>query len=289
MIMSLSRWRCPQIHHGIIAAVIVLASLSPLAVNGEEVSSMNRKETVIPADSVTLTVMYDNFSFSDECKTSWGYSCLVEIPGTVILFDTGGHGPILMKNMEQLGVDPGVVDIVVLSHEHDDHTGGLGEFLESNREVSVYIPETFGGEIRDLISKHGIESVEVRQPVEIVPGVWSCGVMGDAIPEQSIAIVTDRGPIVITGCAHPGIAEIVAKAKELIGNAPLLVMGGWHLKGSSRTRVEAIIETFDEMGVRYVAPSHCTGENAIAVFEEVYGKRYIAVGAGKVLRGAELR
>jgi 7,8-dihydropterin-6-yl-methyl-4-(beta-D-ribofuranosyl)aminobenzene 5'-phosphate synthase len=233
--------------------------------------------------------MYDNFSFLDGCKTSWGYSCLVEIPGTVILFDTGGHGSILMKNMEQLGVDPGAVDIVVRSHEHDDHTGGLGEFLESNPEVRVYIPETFGGEIRDLISKHGIEPVDVRQPVEIVPGVLSCGVMGGAIPEQSISIVTDRGPIVITGCAHPGIAEIVAKAKELVGSDPLLVMGGWHLKGASSTRVEAVIETFDEMGIRYVAPSHCTGENTIAVFEEVYGKRYIAVGAGKVLRGAELK
>ena len=287
--MSSSRWRFLQIHHGIIAAVIVLASLSPPEVSGEEVSGMNLGEMVIPADSVTLTVVYDNYSFSDGCKTSWGYSCLVEIPGTVILFDSGGHGSILMNNMEQLGVDPGAVDIVVLSHEHGDHTGGLGGFLESNRKVRVYIPETFGEEIRNLVSKHGIEPVDVSQQVEIVPGVRSCGVMGDAIPEQSISIATDRGPIVITGCAHPGIAEIVAKAKEFDGRAPLLVMGGWHLKGSSNARVEAIIETFDEMGVKYVAPSHCTGDNAIAMFSEAYGKRLIEAGAGKILRGAELK
>ncbi len=287
--MSLSRWRFLQIHHGIIAAVILLASLSPLAVNGEEVSGMNLEEALIPADSVTLTVMYDNFPFSDGCKTSWGYSCLVEIPGTMILFDTGGHGSILMENMEYLDVDPAAIDIIVLSHEHGDHTGGLGGFLESNREVRVYIPEAFGGEIRDLISKHGIEPIDVSQQVEIVPGVRSCGVMGDAIPEQSMSIVTDRGPIVITGCAHPGIAEIVAKAKELVGRSPLLVMGGWHLKGSSRARVEAIIETFDEMGVKYVAPSHCTGENTMAVFEEVYGKRYITAGAGREIKGVDLK
>ncbi len=66
-------------------------------------------------------------------------------------------------------------------------------------------------------------------------------------------------------------------------------MGGWHLRVSSREKAEAIIEIFDEMGVRYVAPSHCTGEDQIAVFEEAYGERFIAAGIGKILRVSDLR
>lgn len=286
--MSQSNWRYLRIPLGIIAAVVALTALSPPEVRGEEVSGMDREETVISTDSVTLTVMYDNFSFSDGCNTSWGYSCLVEIPGTMILFDTGGHGSILLNNMEHLGVDPGAVDIVVLSHEHGDHTGGLEGFLDSNPEVKVYIPGTFGEEVRHVISKHGIEPVDVSRPAGIVPGVRSCGVMGDAIPEQSLIVETDRGPILITGCAHPGIAEIVTRARELAGADPLLVIGGWHLKGSSGARTKEIIEVFKEMGVRYAAPSHCTGEDAMAAFKEAYGDRFIRVGAGRIIRGAEL-
>jgi 7,8-dihydropterin-6-yl-methyl-4-(beta-D-ribofuranosyl)aminobenzene 5'-phosphate synthase len=286
--MSLLLCRFLRIDRGIIAAIMIMASLLPFAVNAGEVSGMDREETVISADSVTITILFDNIPYDDGCATSGGYSCLVEVPGTVILFDTGGNGPVLLENMEHLGIDPGAVDIVLLSHEHWDHTGGLDGFLDSNPEVYVYIPGTFGGEIRDVLSKHGIESVDVDRPVEIAPGVRSCGVMGDAIYEQAISIATDRGPIVITGCAHPGIADITVKAKELAGRAPLLVMGGWHLGGSSKARIDAIIETFDEMGVRHVAPSHCTGEGVIALFEEAYGERFIVSGAGKILRGADL-
>jgi 7,8-dihydropterin-6-yl-methyl-4-(beta-D-ribofuranosyl)aminobenzene 5'-phosphate synthase len=265
-----------------------MASLSPPASGGEEVQGMDREETVISADSVTITVIFDNIPFEDDYATSGGFACLVEIPGTVIVFDAGGHGSILMRNTARQGIDPGAVDIVVISHEHWDHTGGLGELLESNPGARVYIPSTFGSGTRDVISKHGIEPIDVSVPVEIVPGVFSSGVMGEAIPEQSILLMTDRGPMVITGCAHPGVAEIAAKGAELAGAAPLLVMGGWHLGGADGARIETIIETFSETGVRYVAPSHCTGENAMAVFEGAYGDRFIRSGAGKMIRGARL-
>jgi 7,8-dihydropterin-6-yl-methyl-4-(beta-D-ribofuranosyl)aminobenzene 5'-phosphate synthase len=287
--MALSRPRFLTIHKGIVASMILIALSPLLAAGGEEVPGMDSDEVIIPADSVVLTVVFDNFPFLDGCETSWGYSCLVEIPGTAILFDTGMHGSILMSNMERLGIDPGAIDIVVLSHEHGDHVGGLRGFLDANRDVSVYIPNTFGAEVRGTLSKYDIESVDVAGPVEIVPGVMSCGVMSEVISEQSISIQTDRGSIVITGCAHPGIVEIAARARELNGCNPLLVMGGWHLRGMSKSKVEAIIEAFDEMGVRYVAPSHCTGEEAIAAFEQAYGERFVAAGAGKIVKGRDLQ
>jgi 7,8-dihydropterin-6-yl-methyl-4-(beta-D-ribofuranosyl)aminobenzene 5'-phosphate synthase len=286
--MALAKRSSLAIHKYIIAFVIFVALPPLIAAGGEEVQGMDGGEAVIPADSVKLTILFDNFHFFDGCETSWGYSCLIEIPEAVILFDTGEHDSILMHNMERLGIDPTKIDIVVLSHEHRDHTGGLRGFLTANRDVSVYIPSTFGAEIRGTLSKYDIDPIDVTEPVEIVPGVRSCGVMGDVIPEQSISISTDRGPIVVTGCAHPGIAEITARAKESGGRDPLLVMGGWHLRGSSGARIEAILETFAEMGVRYVAPSHCTGEEAIAAFEKAFGERFIAAGAGKIVKGRDL-
>ena len=287
--MSSSRSMIPRINRGVIAAIVVLALLPPLAANGEEVHDMDPEKSVIAADSVRLTVLYDNFPYSDECETAWGYSCLIEIPGAVILFDTGGHGSILMNNMERLGVEPDDIEIVVLSHEHGDHTGGLGDLLEANSEIRVFMPEPFGEEIRSALSRHDIEPFDVRLPVESVQGAWSCGVMGGEIPEQHVTIVTDRGPIVVTGCAHPGIVEMAAKAKELFGAGPLLVMGGWHLGESGMTRIEAILEVFDEIGVRYVAPSHCTGEDQVKAFEGAFGEKFIASGAGRIIKGADLR
>ena len=286
--MAYSKPRSHSVSRGIIASMILIA-LSPFtSASGEEVPGMSNEGAVIPADSVVLSVAFDNFPFLDGCETAWGYSCLIEIPQRVILFDTGENGSILMRNMERLGIDPGSIDIIVLSHEHKDHTGGLRRFLDANRRVRVYIPGTFGAEIRSVLSKYDVEPVDVTEPVEIVPGVWSCGVMGDVIPEQSISISTDRGPMIIAGCAHPGIAEIATRAKELNGRAPLLVMGGWHLRGMGKSEVDGIIGTFDEIGIRYVAPSHCTGEEAIAAFEKAYGERFIAAGVGKIVKAKDL-
>ncbi len=211
--MSLNNCGYLRVATGIVTAVVVSAVLLQPPVDGEEASGMDREETSISADSVTITILYDNIPYDDGYTTSGGFACLVEIPGAVILFDSGGHGSILLKNMARLGVTPGAVDAVVLSHEHWDHTGGLDGFLDSNPEVQVYIPSTFSGESRGVLSKRGIEPIDLLEPREIVPGVRSCGVMGEAIPEQSISISTDRGPIVITGCAHPGIAEITKRRR----------------------------------------------------------------------------
>jgi len=85
---------------------------------------------------ITITIVYDNNRYDSRLTAAWGFSCLARLPQQVILFDTGGDGVILLHNMAKLKIDPGEVDVVVLSHVHGDHVGGLASFLEHNSNVT---------------------------------------------------------------------------------------------------------------------------------------------------------
>jgi 7,8-dihydropterin-6-yl-methyl-4-(beta-D-ribofuranosyl)aminobenzene 5'-phosphate synthase len=88
--------------------------------------------------------------------------------------------------------------------------------------------------------------------------------------------------VVITGCAHPGIARIVRAAQALFDAPVHLVLGGFHLGDYSTAQVKGIVEEFRALGVQRVSPMHCTGERAITTFAEAYGDDYIQGGAGQV-------
>ncbi|MBN1890780.1 MAG: MBL fold metallo-hydrolase [Thermoflexales bacterium] len=229
---------------------------------------------------ITLTIVYDNQPFDARLKTAWGFACLVETGQAVILFDTGGDGPTLMSNMAALGIDPRRVDSVVLSHYHSDHTGGLDALLEVNDHTLVYAPRSFPADFKARVGKRA-SVIEVSKPVTVAEHIRTTGEMGTAIIEQSLLIETSEGLIVMTGCAHPGIVEIVRQAKT--HGEIFLAMGGFHLKDKSASQVEAIIAEFKQSGVRRVAPSHCTGDGAIRQFKEAFGADFITAGAGAVI------
>jgi len=191
--------------------------------------------------------------------------------------------------MQKLGIEPNSIDTVVLSHIHGDHTGGLGGLLEKNHSVTVYLPESFPKRFKDNVQDKGAKIVEVEQSLNICENVYSTGQLGMLIKEQSLVIRTDRGLIVITGCAHPGIVKIVNTAKDLLKDDVFLVMGGFHLEWATAGKIGKIISAFERLGVRYVGPCHCTGEKARALFEEHFGENYINIGAGKTMTMAELK
>jgi 7,8-dihydropterin-6-yl-methyl-4-(beta-D-ribofuranosyl)aminobenzene 5'-phosphate synthase len=89
--------------------------------------------------------------------------------------------------------------------------------------------------------------------------------------------------IVITGCAHPGIVEIVKNAKKIHNKNIYMVFGGFHLPQKSESEVKRIIEEFRELGVLKVGPTHCTGDKAIQLFKDSFGENYIKLGVGKVI------
>jgi 7,8-dihydropterin-6-yl-methyl-4-(beta-D-ribofuranosyl)aminobenzene 5'-phosphate synthase len=93
-------------------------------------------------------------------------------------------------------------------------------------------------------------------------------------------MLSNRSIVIVTGCAHPGAANIVKNAKELTGMGVYLVLGGFHLSGASENTLLSIIEQFRELGVLKVAPCHCSGDRAKALFKEEFGEDYVEVGVG---------
>lgn len=91
------------------------------------------------------------------------------------------------------------------------------------------------------------------------------------------------GLVVITGCAHPDIVEIVRAARAYLDRDIHLLMGGFHLLGRSADQNRATIEALRKLRVRKVAPSHCTGDEAIALFREHWGSEFIEGGCGAVV------
>ena len=236
-----------------------------------------------------ITVVHDNYSCSEGLKVAWGFAAFIMGPEKSILFDTGSDGTLLLANMAALQIDPAGIDVVVLSHTHGDHTGGLTGFLKENGRIEVYLPGSFPPRIKDVVRGYGVTVVEMTGPQEICPNVYTTGVMGRRVKEQALIVRTQRGLVVLTGCAHPGVARIVEEVKRLHGEDILLVVGGFHLEWATAGKVKRIITAFRGHGVQYVAPTHCSGERARQLFQEQYGGCYIDAGVGKTISLADLR
>jgi len=233
------------------------------------------------AETMRLTIVYDNNAFDQCLQTEWGFGCWVEYGETNLLFDSGGDGSVLLRNMSVLGFDPQTIDVVVLSHIHGDHTGGMEGLLATGVRPEVYVPVTFPtrykNQLRELVTVH-----DVDEPREIVPGIHTTGKMGTSIPEQGLLLETSQGLVVITGCAHPGVDKMVRRAKDVGRGEICLVIGGFHLGSASTSRVQQICAAFRELGVQKVAPCHCTGERAMDILATEFGDNYLAAGVGRV-------
>ena len=236
------------------------------------------------ARDLSLTILYDNNSYNKELETRWGFSCLIKGPEKTIIFDVGGEGSVLLRNMEKLSIDPKSVDVVVLSHIHYDHIGGLPDFLKKNSNVAVYMPKSLPKSVKDTVRKAGAQLVEVDKPVKICKNVYSTGELGNWIKEESLVIKTAKGVVVITGCAHPGVVKIVEKAKEIVEGNVYLVLGGFHLCWMNVWQIRGIIKGVEKKGVKKIAPCHCSGDLARKLFNEAYEDNFILAGVGKRIK-----
>jgi len=193
---------------------------------------------------VKLTILYDNLAGAG-LQAAWGFSCLIETAEKNILFDTGWDGNLLLSNMEILGISPDAIDILVLSHQHWDHIGGVATFLNANPDVDVYLPSSFSPrlkqEISNIISANSISSGITSAPVhfsrnprfyevissqQICDGIYSTGELGSDIKEQSLVLISATSACILCGCAHPGLLEILESASQFC--KPLSIIGGLH-------------------------------------------------------------
>ena len=270
--------------------VIVLAILAMLVASScgypaEEIEPDKGEPAPIPTEGQFIIItVYDNYQVNPDLTTAWGFGCVIRTPQEDILFDTGGDSSILLGNMEKLNINPEDIDIVVISHIHGDHVGGLDGFLERNGKVKVYIPASFPDSLREKIKSRGAEYQDVTGSMKICDSVYTTGEMGTSIKEQSLVLNAREGLVVITGCAHPGVVNIAGKARQILPDKSIyLVMGGFHLSGASDSQLKTIIKGFRDLGVQKVAPSHCSGDRCRELFKEEYKENYIEGGAGKII------
>jgi len=230
-----------------------------------------------------VAVVYDNRSLQKDLAPDWGFACVVDAAGHRLLFDTGAKGDLLLANLKKLGIAPATFEAVVISHNHWDHTGGLESVLPLC-STRCYVPASAATELGARVKKAGGTSDPVKGRVSIWPGVWLTGELGESIEEQSLVLETDSGLVLITGCAHPGVVNIARRVKADFGQPPWLVLGGFHLGDASTEEVKRIIEALKALGVAKVGPCHCTGDQAIAQFQQSWPDGFERIGCGRVLK-----
>lgn len=263
--------------------LILLASLNLAQTDTKNLFQTQRIRDRVPENPVKFTILYDNYLYKEGTKTDWGFSCLIEGTEKTILFDTGTQPDILMHNVQQLNVDLNQIELIVISHIHHDHTGGLSTVLDKNHDVTVYLPISFPSEFVQNVEKSKAKVVSVDNPVEICQDVYLTGEMGEQIKEQSLIINTKKGLVIVTGCSHQGIVNILKRAKEMLDKPIYLVFGGFHLGAKQDSELQEILQSFKELGVLNCGATHCTGEKAIALFKKAYGDNYLSMGTGRIL------
>lgn len=230
--------------------------------------------------TVKITVLYDNRCDNQHLQEGWGFSAWIEFEGASILFDTGGDPASFSANAEKMRLPYGAITHLVFSHRHWDHIAGSSEIIKKlSNNASIYVPKTFP---RRLIKNQ--KATVVRAFQEIAPHVYSLVLKGGFwLYEQALVLKTPKGLGIITGCAHPGIVEIIKAAKAHLDADIHFVLGGFHLLFSPAEKSAEIVKQFQDLNVKQVAPCHCSGDHLIRQFKEAYGPNFFKVGTGSVL------
>ena len=152
------------------------------------------------------------------------------------------------------------------------------EKLESRR---VWLKtESSRTRMKEHIKAYGVNLAEIHEPRELSAGVFTTGEMG-RVREQSLLVKTSKGLVLITGCAHPGVVNIVKRAKEIAKDNIYIVVGGFHLAGAFPSQVSYAAEILLQLGVEKVALCHCSGDEARRLFKGYFGENCVGCGIGQ--------
>ena len=218
---------------------------------------------------LTITEVYNNIPCREGLIPDWGFSCLIN--EARLLFDTGAKGDVLLSNMQALGLDPAGIRYLVLSHDHWDHTGGLRAVLAASPSVEVFVHGGFSAQTLGLIQEYATPEI-LDGWTEIAAGIAVTGPLGADIREQSLVVTVPGGSLLVTGCAHPHISQIigqVARRGSVWG-----VIGGLHTVTDEDSDALA--------GVTYLSASHCTDN--LGELQERYPATFRPGGVGAVHR-----
>lgn len=236
--------------------------------------------------SVRITTIVDNDVWKKGLASGWGLSFFVESFSDdkkhSVLMDTSGSFKTFFKNALKLGLDPSVVEAVLISHWHRDHCGALSQVLSLLKpQTPVYLPSENIVGIREIRGACGFPVV-CHKPIEFVNGMMSTGEVLGGLSEHSLLINVKGELAVLTGCSHPGLVNVLERAQKVSSIEEVYaVMGGFHISGINEgLKMGGFLR---KLNVRLVSPCHCTSDDAKQAIAKVMGERYVKNGSGKII------
>jgi 7,8-dihydropterin-6-yl-methyl-4-(beta-D-ribofuranosyl)aminobenzene 5'-phosphate synthase len=268
-------------------------------------------------NNLCITTLVENTASQDDLLAEHGLSFWIEYDDKRILFDTG-QTDILIKNAKTLGIDLSRTDAIILSHGHYDHTGGLPAILDVVQKSTVYlhpaaVEPKFSRKASDIksigmpssaqkaVRNHHV--VWTATPARIFPGITvtgqisrindfenvggaffldeNCDRPDKLLDDQALFIESEKGLIVVLGCAHSGVVNTLDYITNLTGRDNIYaVIGGMHLINASKERIERTITAFKKYDVQKIGPAHCTGADAVKIFSDTFKDRCFPCFAG---------
>ena len=262
--------------------------------------------------NMKITCIVDDRTHSDSAlRAEHGASFLIETSTHTVLFDTGQSGEVLLHNLEALGISLQQIEALILSHAHNDHTGGLPALLDHVQGIPLYAhPDLFRKRFRrtdtgprlvgtSMTRKALACKVNLKlhaEPVEVVPGVWTTGDIGARSEpggrgphhfvrqgagwiedpyrdDLSVVLETEKGLGLLCGCCHAGLLNTLGHVRTTFGRDPSVVMGGLHLLNADAPTLDHVIETLQGYGPPRLWVGHCTGDRSFLRLKAAFGEQ----------------
>lgn len=258
-----------------------------------------------------IVALVENTTKKEQYPVEHGLSLYLEMKEKKFLFDLGGSS-LFLENAKRLCIPIEEVEFAVISHGHYDHGGGLDSFLKANSKAKIYLShKAFGSyyaqreqgkkeyiglnpELKEnprfiFTTKffqidRGLELFSGRTTEELYSSSNSNlmekkedGFFPDSFFHEQSMIITEGGKMVLlAGCAHNGIVNIINRVIQLKGTPPNIVIGGFHLSrphSAEKEEVDFVREVgrrLSQFGSQYYT-CHCTGENAFSILKKEMG------------------
>ncbi len=279
--------------------------LANLAIERERRSEPIQDFSLGTTSKLEIISLYEEASNNAGLISGHGVSYLLRTDSVTILMDVGDNPdgaslPPFAQNMQALGISAEDIDVIVISHPHPDHVGGVTAWyaktvslgLTSNAlaGIPIYVPSVSW-------QSNNPSTVTSKVPVQLSPDAATIGVISypEVFPlslyepkgiEQALVVnVAGEGLVLITGCGHPGLERLFGRVESLYDIPIVGVVGGLHYEGASTEQLETQIGLLQSRQPKLVALSaHDSGPAALDAFQSAFGDHYHTLLVGEAIQ-----